>query len=125
MEQSLLKRSLPHANLSSRFQTPRPPCLQGQGVAVLLPYPSVSNEFHLSTLKGSRRHIPNATGPSGESAKLEQDQERPGLHIPSEGAVQASGEETEAGRNMVAEAGKVCPPDRLHDLSEPCFHLRR
>lgn len=108
MEQSLLKRSLPHANLGSGNQD-LVTC-RDQWVAAFFPV-LLCNEFHLSTLEGSRRHISNATGPAGKSAKLEQDQERPRLYIPSEDVVQASGEEAEAGRNMVVEAGKVCPHD--------------
>lgn len=91
------------------------------GQFVLHP-PSVSCPFSVPT--GSRGYVSHATGPTGASEKLQEDQDRPALRISSEGTVPAAGAEAEAGRVLVAAAGTFGPPSRLHDLPEPCVYHR-
>lgn len=72
----------------------------------------------------SRGYISHATGPAGASEKLQEDQDRPMLCIPSEGTVPAAGAEAEAGGGLVAAAGAAGPPGRIHDLPEPGVYHR-
>ena len=86
-------------------------------------HPPFSSE--LSTLlTDPRGYIPHATGPAEAAEKLQEDQDRPDLRVPSEGAVRAAGAEAEAGRGLVAADGTAGPLGRLYDLPEPRVHHR-
>ena len=86
-------------------------------------HPPFSSE--LSTLlTDPRGYIPHATGPAEAAEKLQEDQDRPDLRVPSEGAVRAAGAEAEAGGGLVAADGTAGPLGRLYDLPEPRVHHR-
>ena len=93
-------------------------------MASLVSIPFSPVNFPLSILTDSRGYIPHATGPAGASEKLQEDQDRPGLPVPSEGAVPAARAEADAGRSLAAADGAAGPPGRLHDLPEPRVHHR-